>query len=457
MTKTMFSPIISTVYAIILSVAVATGAHGQITLPSIGEAPARSANQANNQRPTVEEIIARSGVPAESVAAVVNETVITTYDVRQRMKLMIMGARGQIPDEVFGQLQQQALRDLIEDELKIQETVQFEMEASDADLQQEYGLIAAQSNLSPTQLSDALAASGVSPDSLKRQLTANMLWPELVQGRFRDRIRVNDSEIENTLDRMREDAQREQYLVSEICIPVADPAQAQRYYQGGLQLIEQMRRGVPFSVVAQQFSACTTAAVGGDLGWVRSGELPAELDTAVSALEKGSVTNPIPSDGAFIILALRDKRDAAVQGQPTFTLAHAVADRSIGENAARIALERLESADPCNGSGLRIDLGAGVGVTRLENLTLEQIQEPFRNFIEDLDRGDLSPIIEADGAYHTALVCDKDDGLGLPSRSALEQRIFTRQLNRISQQYLRDVERKSMVDIRLKEPVQPAG
>ncbi|MEO1135171.1 MAG: peptidylprolyl isomerase, partial [Pseudomonadota bacterium] len=222
-------------------------------------------------------------------------------------------------------------------------------------------------------------------------------------------------------------------------------------------LIEQMRRGVPFAVVAQQFSACTTAAVGGDLGWVRAGELAPELDSALRNLPPGSVTNPIPSDGAFMIMAVRDKREAAVAGEPTFTLAYAAADEALGNASAHAALDRIDTAEICPGRALRIDLGQGVGYTLLENVTLDQIDDRFRPFIEDLNRGDKAPVIEADGAYHTAYVCDKDEGLGLPSRDSLENRIYARQLERIGQQYLRDVERESLVDVRMRSLLQPTN
>lgn len=405
-----------------------------------------------------EATIARSGVPREAVAAVVNDKVITTFDVRQRMRMTILSANGQIPAEALPQLQQQALRDLVQEKLKLQETEKFEMEFSDRSFNEELQFMAAQSNLTPDQLTQVLEAQGVSMKTLREQVKASTLWPELVQGRYRDRVRVSDNEIETTLDRMREEASLEQFQVSEICIPVDDPAQAQRYYEGGLQLIEQMRRGVPFAVVAQQYSACTTAAVGGDVGWVRAGELPPELDRAVRELPPGSVTNPIPSEGAFMILAVRDKREAVVAGEPTFTLAYATAPVSMGDVEARAAFDKLSSADPCAaGRALRIDLGEDVGYALLENVTLDQLNPEFGRFIEDLSRGDTAPVIEAGGAYHTAYVCDKDEGLGLPSRQALENRIFQRQLSRISQQYLRDLERRASIDVRLDEPVSLGG
>jgi len=412
---------------------------------------------AQNQPLTPDEVIEKSNVPREAVAAVVNDKVVTTFDVRQRMLLMMISAGGRIPTEALAQLQERALRDLVEERLKLEETEKYEVKVTKKEIDQELAMIAAQSNLEPPQLESALAAQGISINSLKEQLKANIAWPQLVQGRYRDRVRVNEDEIENTLDRMREDAGLEQILVSEICIPVDDPSRAQQYYEGSLQLLEQMRRGVPFSVVAQQFSACTTAAVGGDLGWVRAGELAQELDSAIRELPVGAVTNPIPSEGAFMILAVRDKRAAVVAGEPTFTLAYASADMSLGETAARAAFDRLSEADACTGRNLRIDLGEKVGYALLENVKLSAIDERFSPFIEDLDYGETAPVMKVDGAYHTAFVCDKDEGLGLPSRRTLESRIYQRQLSRIGQQYLRDIERRSTVELRLKEQLSVNG
>ncbi len=404
-----------------------------------------------------ETVIERSGVPREAVAAIVNEVVITTYDLRQRMQMMLLTAGGRVPIGARAQLQQQALRDLVEEKLKLQEAKEYELEATPEEIEQELVSLAAKSNLPRDAFVKVLEANSISVKLLEEQIKAGILWPQLVQGRFRDRIRVNDDEVDNTLERMRADINLNQFRVSEICIPVDDPSQAQQYYQGGMQLIEQMRAGVPFAVVAQQFSACTTAAVGGDVGWVRAGELPPELDSAIRDLPVGSVTNPIPSQGAFIILAVREIRRAVVAGEPTFTLAHASASEAIGENAARFAFEKLATADACTGRPLRIDLGEGVGVSFLESMTIGDIDSRFSDFIVDLERGDTSPLIKADGAYHAAYVCDKDEGLGLPSREALEDRIYSRQLTRIGLQYLRDVERRSLVDIKQKELISLTG
>jgi len=392
--------------------------------------------------------------PANAVAAIVNDTVITTYDTEQRLKLMIISSGGRINPQALPQLQQRAVRDLVEEQLKLQEAKKYELEAPEADIQAELQGMAGQSQLTVAQLEEVLKSDGISLQALKSQIAAGIVWPELVQGRYGKRARVSDDEIDQTLERLRDDATQEQILVSEICIPVPSPDRAQEYYQGGLQLIEQMRKGVPFAVVAQQFSACTTAAAGGDMGWVRAGELPDEIGDSVRELPPGAVTNPILADGAFMIMAVRDKREAVKQGEKSWTLAYAGAPLSMGRAAARTALEKLATAEACaGGRTLRQDLGAGIGTAIIENAPLGAIDERFRGAVEGLARGDLSGIVEADDALHILYACEVDEGLGIPSRVAIQDRLYGRHLQRIANQYLRDVERKSTVDIRLEAPV----
>lgn len=397
--------------------------------------------------------------PVSAVAAVVNDQVITTFDVYQRMQLMMVSSEQRISPQMMPQLQAQALRDLIEEKLKLMEAKKYDLEISEAEVQEQLQQIAAGSGLTTDQLALVLREEGIAIETMKEQIKASIAWPQIVSGRYRSRVRVSEDEVEQTLERMREDAGDEQYLVSEICIPVPDPSQAQQYYQGSMQLIEQMRRGVPFAIVAQQFSACSTAASGGDLGWIRAGELPKELDQAVKALPPGSVSNPIPSDGAFMILAVRDKRAAAVQGEESFTLVYGSAPLSIGRNEAKLELQKLNNTDLCTQSGTRIDLGANVSIAMVENVKISSIDERFRGAIENLNRHELSAPVEADGAMHAAYACEKDEGLGLPSRQAIEDRIFQRQLSRISQQYLRDLERSVHVDVRMRsqQGMQPNG
>jgi len=59
---------------------------------------------------------------AEGAAAIVNDHVISTFDVRQRATLLLVSAGIQSTPEMLQRAQAQALRDLIDERLQLQET-----------------------------------------------------------------------------------------------------------------------------------------------------------------------------------------------------------------------------------------------------------------------------------------------------------------------------------------------
>lgn len=384
---------------------------------------------------------------SESVAATVNDHMISTFDVRQRMRLMLLTSGGRVPESAIPQLQERALEDLIEERLKLQEAEELEFAIDDREVAQEIARIAAGSGMSPSQLEQELLKQGVSPSTIESQIRSRITWQRLVSARYRARVRVSEDEIDSVLDRLRTDSAKEQYLVSEICLPVDDPSKVESVKQAGVQLIAQMRQGAPFGAIANQFSVCPSAANGGDLGWVRSGELAPELDTVLQQLNKGSVSVPVESDGLVYLLAVRDKKSAAEAGVPTYQMAYVGIDAAAGEAGAKAILENMRLSNICDGEALNVDLGPNAGATVLPPLPASEVEPQFRTEIAGLNRGEASTPILAGGEYHGVVMCEVDEGLGLPSRSQIKDRLASQQLALISRRYLRDIRRDSSVDI----------
>jgi len=59
--------------------------------------------------------------------------------------------------------------------------------------------------------------------------------------------------------------------------------------EGANAMIAQVKGGAPFPLLAQQFSSAASAAKGGDIGWVREGELRPEIDSVIRQMEDGSL------------------------------------------------------------------------------------------------------------------------------------------------------------------------
>lgn len=388
----------------------------------------------------------------ERVVAVVNDDPISSFDVRQRMRLMMI-TQGipELPDEAIPQFQQQAMRDLIEERLKLQEAERWELEIPDDAIDEEIGMIAASGGGSIQSLAQDLASQGIDISTLREKVRADQAWEQLVRGRFGSRVSVTDGEVEDMLNNMRADVTRDQYLISEICLPVAAPSERDQMYNIGMQMIEQMRSGAPFRALAQQYSACPSAARGGDLGWVKSSELDPDLADVVTRLGEGNVSRPIPQQGMMKLVAVRQVRQAAAAGERGYTVAYAGAPLSMDEETVRTALDRFPRTNACNGDNLSTDLGPGIGVTTLPMLKESEFESVFHDVLAGLEQGQMSDIIVSEGAYHRIILCEKDEGYGLPSRRMVESRLRAEELDLLSRRYLRDVERDSAVEMRISQ------
>ncbi|MEO1658295.1 MAG: peptidylprolyl isomerase [Pseudomonadota bacterium] len=390
------------------------------------------------------------------VAATVNDNPISTFDVQQRMRLMmITTGRNQLSPEAEAQLQEQALKDLVDEELKRQETDEFSVQVSDDEVNEELARIAASGGTSIEGLVVNLAQQGIAIETLREKIRTDQAWERLIRGRFNSRVNVTEGEIDNMLDKMRSEAEDEQYYLSEICLPVDSEQQRDRIYNIGMQMIGQMRQGVPFQALAQQFSVCPSAARGGELGWMRPGQLEPDVASVVRELSEGNVSTPIEMDDMMKVVAVQGKREAAEKGDPAYELAYAgVSKRDISRAEAEEATGRLPLANPCNGGELSTDLGEGIGVELLPMVSITSIRTSFHDALIDLQRGDLSDLLESPDAYHRVYVCEMDEGLGLPRRRVIESRLESDEFQLLSRRYLRDLERDSDVEIRLGQVAQ---
>ncbi len=80
--------------------------------------------------------------------------------------------------------------------------------------------------------------------------------------------------------------------------------------------LEEINDGTPFETVAAAMSIDQTASIGGDLGYMRRGEILHELEEPAFSLKVGEVSDVIPSSYGYHIIKVLDRQPGA--GRPTF-------------------------------------------------------------------------------------------------------------------------------------------
>ena len=385
---------------------------------------------------------------SHSIVAVVNDDIISTHDLRQRV-LFLLATTGAERDEAsLARLQQQALRNLVDERLQVQESNKYEQTISDDQIDRSVQRLIARNNLSPEEVIQRLASVGVSIDTLREQRRAEIGWQRIINGLYGSRIRISDAQIDETLSRLTANAAKPSYRVAEIFIEATpDIGGKEGALEGAKAMITQIEQGAPFPLLAQQFSSAPSAAKGGDIGFVSEGELRPELDAVVATLEPGAVSEPIETPGGYYVLAVLEKRiseaDTIYRLRQINTTLTDGADASEVETRFRGFKTRLTSCDTMEADVAEID---GVDTADMGQIKASEMTDDIRDLISGLTEGQLSdPLVTPQGVV-ALMVCEAETtGSGIPTREQIEERLLDQQLAQASRKHLRDLRRKAAI------------
>ncbi|NQV22141.1 MAG: SurA N-terminal domain-containing protein, partial [Rhodospirillales bacterium] len=202
--------------------------------------------------------LAASDKSVQKIAAVVNDGVVSEYDLEQRLSLAIstMG----VPDtpRTRQQLRRRVLDSLIDELLQVQEAKEKEVQLEEDEIESTIESLSRQNDLSLKEFSDMLMESGITLQTLAGQVAADLMWRKLIRGSFLPR--VSDEEVDRIIAQRKASKGKPEYQLSEIVITVEKPEERPEALREANRLLEQMRKGANFGVVARQFSDGSTSA-----------------------------------------------------------------------------------------------------------------------------------------------------------------------------------------------------
>ena len=167
-------------------VAIAALLAGSAYAQTPGQSPiaAGTLNPASEEAPT-RTVAAPEFRMADGIVATVNDSIITGYDLRQRMLLVIAMTQVQPTDENIQAIQQEALNVLIDERLQAQEIATYkDLIVSDAEVDAEIAAMAQEVGTNPETYLGFLAQGGIRPQTVREQLRVSIGWRSLVGGRF---------------------------------------------------------------------------------------------------------------------------------------------------------------------------------------------------------------------------------------------------------------------------------
>jgi peptidyl-prolyl cis-trans isomerase SurA len=400
----------------------------------------------------------------EGVVAIVNDNIISSYDVAQRIRFVIATSGIQVTDQNKAQLEQEALNELIDEHLELQEVRRAEkaqtkqgehaeIVASDAEVDERINDVA-QGNfhMSGKQFLNALASAGIDQSTLRDQIRAQISWERWIGGRYGgSRMRISQAQVSSAIAARQAAAAEPQYLIGEIYIDAAQAGGMPNALSGAAQIVTQLQGGAPFTQVARQFSNDSTAATGGDAGWLTESQLPAEVRAVIDQMRPGELSKPIQATNGVYVILVRDKHAGAAS--QLVTLKQVAISLSADASAADVAtaeakLVALKSElRGCDGLEARAARVSGVVAGDLGEADVKDLKAEFRDAVVKVAVGQVSDPIRDDAGLHLFAVCGRRQaGVAQPSRDEVESRLREDELTLISKRQLRDLRNSATIE-----------
>ena len=385
------------------------------------------------------------------IAAVVNDDIVTTYDLQQRVLFMVATTGVERTEESIARVQQQAMRNLVDEHIQMQESEKYDQTVDPKEVDQSVGRLISRNGLDPNEVIDRLAQAGITIDTLRDQVRSEIAWQRIVNGLYGSRIRISDAQIDETLNRLTANASKPSFRVAEIYIEATpDIGGIEGAMEGARAMISQVAEGAPFPLLAQQFSSAPSAAKGGDVGWVREGELRPEIDSALKTMEKGNLSEPIQVPGGVYVVALLDTQTSESETFYKLKQVNIPADTPETIGAAMTQLvaykDKLTSCDTLSDDADAIE---GLNYADMGEVKSGDVNEAILGALAATDVGSLSEPIETPGGAVAIMVCDRDvRGSNVPTRDEVENRLMDDQLASASKRHLRDLRRNATISVR---------
>ncbi|GLR46421.1 peptidylprolyl isomerase [Sphingomonas astaxanthinifaciens] len=390
-------------------------------------------------------------------SAIVNGEVITQTDIDQRMQLLAIANNQPIPETEQERLRVQVLRNLIDETLQIQAAKQADISVSSADIDKTVARVAEGVKRTPAQLADYLKANGSSIRSIRRQIEGEIAWSRLQRQKIESQVSVGEEEVKAVIDRLNASKGAQEYRVGEIFL-AATPANQAEVAANAQKIVEALRQGASFAGYARQYSEASTAAVGGDLGWVRPEQLPDQLANTIRSMAPGQLSQPIALPGGYSIVAVQDSRKILTADPRNAVLSLKQVSISFPKGttaaAADPTLQKFAAAAQniggCGGAE-KVAAEFKGDVVQSDQVKLRDLPPALQQMMMPMQVGQATrPFGSIDDGVRVLVICgrDEDQGGNAPNPDAVYAQLQEERVNMRARRYLRDLRRDAIIDYR---------
>lgn len=248
------------------------------------------------------------------VVAIVNDDVVTLYELNTRMKeLTGMSADTfkRKSETQFMDTRRKILRVLIEEKIAKEKIKELDIKIDPKEVDMAIERVKADNNLTQEDLVSELKAQGQTYEGYRRMIKRELERVRLVNYEVKSKIIIREEEMKQYYDEHKDEftSQGKVHLAM-IFLKQSDPAdrrESSELKEEANRIMEKLKSGEDFGALARRYSDGPGAKDGGDMGIFKISELNQEMAGAVHKLSTGEVGAPIVTPGGIQIIKVVEK------------------------------------------------------------------------------------------------------------------------------------------------------
>lgn len=403
-------------------------------------------------------------VEVDRIVAVVNNTVITEFELKSRLEQALRQIEGRkSPPPPRHLLEKQLLERMITEKVLMQIAEDTNIRFEGLMLDRAVARIAQGNSLSPEAFRKALEAEGIDFKAFREQIRAEMTIGRLREREVDNKLVITDAEIDNFLANPSQSAsQRDEYKLAHILVLTPEGASPEKLAElraKAEKALAELKAGADFNQISAAYSDTQNALQGGAMGWRAEAQLPGLFSSALAEMKPGDVSPVLKSGNGFHILKLQDKRGKNVQLVIKQTRARhilvktneVVADADAKNRLTQLK-ERIENgADFADLAKLHSDdLSASKG-GELGWLNPGDTVPEFERMMDSLKPDEVSMPVQSPFGWHLIQVLERRDQDVTQERKRLEARraIRERKSEEAFEDWVRQQRDRAYVEYRL--------
>jgi peptidyl-prolyl cis-trans isomerase SurA len=254
----------------------------------------------------------------DGVAAVVNEDIVTVSEVEERAAIEISRLRAEnlASAERMEAARRHALDELIADRLLFAEQQKAHIEVSEQEIDLAIEDIRRQNNLDEVAFENALAAQGKSMEAFRAKMRRDLGAMKLIRRNAHSKIKLTEKDIEAEYAQQSKLQEADvEVHARHIVVQVpndAGPQAEEEARNKALALARRARSGEDFAELAKKYSEGGSKESGGDVGFLRRGDMVEAFEQVAFNLAPGKISDPVRSPFGWHVIQVLETR----KGEP---------------------------------------------------------------------------------------------------------------------------------------------